>query len=76
MGNTTRRPSRDRNGRRWTLYGLPGGYTTARPAGVPLTGWQSRCATPLLRFRMHGDLNARALSEARGYALRAYELVP
>src|SRR3990172_3683433 len=45
-----RQPSRNRNGTRWTLYGLPGGYLTARQAGRPLLGWQTSVAVPLLTF--------------------------
>jgi hypothetical protein len=76
------RPSTNRNGARWTLYGLPNGYTTAAPVGEPLTGWQATFAVPLLTFRGGpGVTSARysrailpRLNYARGWALVAYEV--
>lgn len=72
-----RRVSRDRNGARWTLYGLAGGYTTASPVGVPLTGWQAVHAVPLLTFRSGAPGTDRyaavpRLDYARGWAFAAY----
>ncbi len=78
----TRGRTTNRQGARWTLYGLPGGYTTAAPAGVPLIGWQDRHAVPLLTFRGGPGVSAdrydhgiaARLNYARGWALYAYTL--
>lgn len=69
--------SRNRHGKRWTFFGLPGGATTARPAsmGPP----PSRRAIPLVTFRAGGLYDAQSAVRVRlvrDWVHRTHELVP
>ncbi len=71
--------SHDRNGTRWTLYGLPGGFMRARRVGDSLDPSLFRHAVPLVTVRAdltYTDRTARRLDRAMSWALDAYDLVP
>jgi hypothetical protein len=71
--------SRNRQGTRWTFYGLPGGYTTARPSWMSTEPHRPGQAIPLITFRARGlydPESAARVAIVRDWIHRTHELAP
>lgn len=74
-----RRQSRDRQGTRWIVYGVPGGYLTTRRADEGVSPYRRENVVPLVSFRGdRGPYSDRMTSRVRiayDWVHRTHEVV-